>query len=254
MSIRKFRPSACELLFWLGLITAIIAVVLAFVMPLRVAKAEIGGFPKRKMYLKKMTGFSEKAKPYTWYGEETCKHYRVSVGELSDPVTAASNEALGNASPTKFCSMFRGCRDIEALRCIWYKKVQDGGNSAGMMMIVGTALYAVACSLVVFRLNPRIIAAVGIIAGFVLAYGFLSWVMVSDAMINFQRTMVFVPYATLTGASKGIAVCALLTILAPLSALRMVDNYKEAPDAPPEEEADAEEAPAAEEEEAADEE
>merc|ERR1719375_2192217 len=99
-------------------------------------------------------------------------------------------------------------------------------------MIAGVALYAVACVLVIFRLNPKIIAAVGIISGFVVIYGFKEWVLVSDAMMNFQRTMVFVPYASLTSMSTVIFVCALLMTLAPLSALRMVDYYKEAPDTP----------------------
>lgn len=235
MSIRKFRPSICEILFWLGLLGGIVACVFANMMVLREAKGEIGSFPKRKMYLKEMTGFSEKKHAYSWYGEETCKHYRVSVSQLSDPVTAASNEALANASPTKFCSMYRGCRDLEAVRCVWYKKVEEAGGSASMMMMAGTGLYAVACVLVIFRLNPKIIASVGIIAGLVVIYGFLIWVHASDAMMNFQRTMVFVPYASLTTNSTIVLAGGLFMTLAPLSALRMVDHYKEAPDAPPEE-------------------
>merc|ERR1719486_1337485 len=118
--------------------------------PLRTAGTEIGGVPARSMYLTKMTGFSGNTQPYSWYSEETCRHYRVSVGQLSDPVTAASNEALGNASPTKFCAMYRGCRDIEALRCVWYKKVQDAGELAFMLLAAGTLLYAIACVLTIF--------------------------------------------------------------------------------------------------------
>lgn len=241
MSIRKFRPSALEIVFCLGLLTSLVAVILVYMVPLRVAKAEIGGFPKRTMYLTTMTGFSNKKKPYTWYGEETCKHYRVGAWDQLDPAFKASNDALANASPTKFCAMFRGCRDIEAIRCVWYKKVEDGGAMAGILMIVGLCLYAGACTLIVFRINPRLIAALGLIGGFVLAYGFISWMMLTDAMLNFQRTMVFIPYAKISGGSLAIGVCILVTILFPLSAMRMVDHYKApAPDDPIPEEDDGE--------------
>lgn len=233
--VRRFRPGIMELIFYVGLLSAIAAITLAMISPLREAKSEVGGFAKRQMYLTGMTGFSEKKKDYSWYSEEICKHYRVSVAELSDPVTAASNEALGNASPTKFCAMYRGCRDIEALRCVWYKKVQDAGELAFMLLAAGTLLYAIACVLTIFRLNPRIIAAVGMIGGFVMEYGFMHWIHISDALFNVQRTMVFVPYASLTGASTSILVCCGLTTLMPLSTLRMVDHYKEAPEKPPEE-------------------
>lgn len=97
MSVRRFRPSFLEIIFWLGSLVAITSLVLAMLMPLRVAKAEIGGFPQRKMYLRMMTGMSETKQKYIWFGEEICKHYRVSVAELSDPTTSASNDALANA-------------------------------------------------------------------------------------------------------------------------------------------------------------
>jgi len=248
MSVRKFRPSILEIVFWIGGLCGIVAVTLAYIVPLRTAGTEIGGFPARSMYLTKMTGFSGNTQPYSWYSEETCRHYRVSVGQLSDPVTAASNEAIGNASPTKFCSMYRGCRDIEAIRCVWYKKVGEGGDMGGILMIAGLCLYLVGCVLVVFRLNPRIIAAVGIVGGFTLTYGFLHWVQLSDALLNFQRTMVFVPYAKLSGGSMAIFAMAGLMTLAPLSTVRMVDHYKEAPDVPDEPDTQAGEAEAEDEE------
>jgi hypothetical protein len=232
MSIRKWRPGLCEWILFAGFAVAIAAEVLVNVVPLRESKAEIGGFPARKMYLKKMTGFSKKAKEYKWFAEEICKHYRVSVGELSDPVTAASNDALGKASPTKFCGMFRGCRDIEALRCVWYKKVGEAGALANTLMASGSGVYGIACTLCVWRINPRIIAALALIGGGVMCYGLFHFIQTADAMDNFQRTMVFVPYASLSGGGMATAVCCGLTLLFPLSTIRMVNYYKEAPDVP----------------------
>lgn len=169
-------------------------------LPLRTAKAEIRGWPTRDMKLRGQTDVIGAFEPWEYWRKETCDAYILAKDKLSSPAAVKQSSVMAETKIPGIpimCTTFPGCRRHAAVRCSWYRSIEQAKNMTLGCQVTGLMLYAAACMAVAIGLNMRIVTAFGTLGGAFVLAGLYMWNVLLDGFLNAIRVQVFWPYAHL---------------------------------------------------------